>query len=1192
MLAGVPLCPGERAGVRVGLPSRPEEAPIELGPRKSEVGTDQGFATASATESVVEHLRQRLGLRSVRIHAWTQLRGPVAFGIFRPTVAVPADFETRFTSVQREAMLAHELAHLANRDPLWLLVAELVCALAWWHPAVWWARRQFRAACESAADEASTLVPGGRVALAEALVNFGRELTAPGGVGVAGSGLKSELARRVRVLVEGTGDNVISRPAGVWLVRCGIVVLFGASLLAPWPGDRGGLGVAIAAAWAEGPKSPSKSERDVPASPPMPATEDARDGAATRSIDPIRPGLAYDQPLPGSSTRPRGSYVALEQRGPNSTLVFPSFQFPGESLGQAVERISAAARRVDPAGHGIKVSLFGASDLSAVRIGRAGTLRNADLSLVLATLVQAAETPIQSALEGDLVTIAPLGMMSAQGQVALATAADELKAAKRNWEAARAANAVGAPELVAAEHRQEAAKQAFHDLAKRTQSATRQFAVNGPAFRQHLTLFLAPGETNLQAAIRIFCATNGVEIPPFTPTATVTAPPPEGSAAFFDEAQGRLFVRATLADLERIEAAIQQLNLPPAEQHALNLDRQRARLLAALDRIVIPNFEVTDETLGSVVRRLEQAAKEADPQGRGMNFIINEPDDTGALAKTVIKTIPPLQETKITEVIAQVVAGAEKRIQADVESYAVVFNAWRDDSKQLHTRRFAGLGPAFQRHIGGFLTQGQTNLQVAVRAFGAANGVEFQDLDAKALADIPPQGLPAVFYNDRTGILFVRATLVDLGRIDQAIQRLNFPAEMHAGTTRAALEQQLIEGEATLAKLRTRYLEAHPKMVEALARQADTQAALKALSAEAPTAQPVPHRENSALIQTLERDRQVAAEEISRLRQDLENGTGVRSELEAKLKRLTDVEAKIKEQLGHMRQAANGGGRSESDPPQVQLSVFFAEITEGSADDIGLDWLFGQARTNNPALESGLVTNLPAGRTPLNGDRLRVDRLAVSGQSAVLSAEQFTALKERLEGRNGVDFLTAPKVTTLSGRQAQVTVGEPRTLVTGVVATDGSPTNDASVSYVTDQVSVGPLVDLFPAAEGTGWRVKVVASVTEFLGYDDPGATNRVLAQTFGGKPLKGTAPLPRLRMRETQAEVLAHGGETIALRGPLADEVIRFKDKVPVLGDIPMLGRLFRSEGRQVRHKRLYVFIQPVSIDAAGNRQPAPETK
>lgn len=142
--------------------------------------------------------------RRVRVLEVPGLRGPVAFGIVRPTVAVPADFTSRFDAPRQEVMLAHELAHLAARDPAWLLLADLVAALLWWQPLVWWARQRLRSASEAAADEASLVLADGPALLATCLVELGTRLAAPGPVGwlgMAGNGFRSGLGRRVERLL-------------------------------------------------------------------------------------------------------------------------------------------------------------------------------------------------------------------------------------------------------------------------------------------------------------------------------------------------------------------------------------------------------------------------------------------------------------------------------------------------------------------------------------------------------------------------------------------------------------------------------------------------------------------------------------------------------------------------------------------------------------------------------------------------------------------------------------------------------------------------------------------------------------------------------------------------------------------------------------------------------------------------------
>ena len=156
---------------------------------------------AQLAETLAARLRIR---RRVRVLSSEALAGPIAFGIWRPTVCLPARFAERFDRSQQQAMLAHELAHLAAHDPAWHLIADFVAAALWWHPLAWWSRHELRAASELAADEASLVVRDGPTALAACLVELGAELVrrpAAAGVSIAGTGFRSSLGRRVERLL-------------------------------------------------------------------------------------------------------------------------------------------------------------------------------------------------------------------------------------------------------------------------------------------------------------------------------------------------------------------------------------------------------------------------------------------------------------------------------------------------------------------------------------------------------------------------------------------------------------------------------------------------------------------------------------------------------------------------------------------------------------------------------------------------------------------------------------------------------------------------------------------------------------------------------------------------------------------------------------------------------------------------------
>jgi type II secretory pathway component GspD/PulD (secretin)/beta-lactamase regulating signal transducer with metallopeptidase domain len=170
-----------------------------------------------ALARLVERLAARLGVGNrVLVRIIPELDSPVTHGWWRARIALPAGFESQYGREQQEAILSHELAHVAARDPLWMSVSDLASAALWWHPMIWWARAQLRRATEQAADEASAVVEGGPAALAECLVELAGRLhrpTAAGWLGIQGHGLRSGLSRRVRHLLEWRGDGWRPRPS-------------------------------------------------------------------------------------------------------------------------------------------------------------------------------------------------------------------------------------------------------------------------------------------------------------------------------------------------------------------------------------------------------------------------------------------------------------------------------------------------------------------------------------------------------------------------------------------------------------------------------------------------------------------------------------------------------------------------------------------------------------------------------------------------------------------------------------------------------------------------------------------------------------------------------------------------------------------------------------------------------------------
>ena len=146
---------------------------------------------------------------------------PFTFGVWRPVIVLPANFSETFTPEQQDAALAHELAHVAGFDSAWRWFSQFTCAVLWWHPLVWLAKRELDHASELVADEASLLLADGPDRLAECLVACAKELRRPAlttWLGMDGGGFRSALGQRVSRLLQLSPHARLSRPVP-WYLR-------------------------------------------------------------------------------------------------------------------------------------------------------------------------------------------------------------------------------------------------------------------------------------------------------------------------------------------------------------------------------------------------------------------------------------------------------------------------------------------------------------------------------------------------------------------------------------------------------------------------------------------------------------------------------------------------------------------------------------------------------------------------------------------------------------------------------------------------------------------------------------------------------------------------------------------------------------------------------------------------------------
>jgi type II secretory pathway component GspD/PulD (secretin) len=323
-------------------------------------------------------------------------------------------------------------------------------------------------------------------------------------------------------------------------------------------------------------------------------------------------------------------------------------------------------------------------------------------------------------------------------------------------------------------------------------------------------------------------------------------------------------------------------------------------------------------------------------------------------------------------------------------------------------------------------------------------------------------------------------------------------------------------------------------------------------------------------------------------------------------------------------------------PPEINIKAKFVEVTQNDNKALGLDWFVGNTQLGGgrmaisggtqPSFNDGkggtfpgVITSDPTTGTPIDttihpnatdqkitgGLRNNLNAPALFSLTGILTDPQFRVVLHALEQRDGADVLSEGQVTTLSGRQAQIQTVDIQFIVvgSGVGANGGGGTVGGGAvgttvtsplqSYIAPTTSpfpLGPTLDVIPYLDADGYTIQmtIIPSVIQFVQYDDPGPF-LVQVQTAGGTggsvPLTSVLPLPHFRLRQVTTTAIVWDGQTIVLGGLVTEGITRFKDKVPVLGDLPLVGRLFRSEGNQTQKKNLTIFVTPTLIDPAGNR-------
>lgn len=201
------------------------------------------------------------------------------------------------------------------------------------------------------------------------------------------------------------------------------------------------------------------------------------------------------------------------------------------------------------------------------------------------------------------------------------------------------------------------------------------------------------------------------------------------------------------------------------------------------------------------------------------------------------------------------------------------------------------------------------------------------------------------------------------------------------------------------------------------------------------------------------------------------------------------------------------------------------------------------------------------------------------------------AVVRALSQKQGTDLLSSPKVTVLSGNPANITVaqelrypqsyGEIQSQAnagTGVTITAGTPQE-----FTTRNVGVE--LKVTPTVEEDDYSISLDLNprVTEFEGFVEYGGPSVAISGATSVTVPPGFYQ-PIFSVRDISTKVTIWDGATLVMGGLTREEVKKVNDKVPFFGDIPLVGRLFRSKGESSQKRNLLIFVTANLVSPGGS--------
>ena len=234
---------------------------------------------------------------------------------------------------------------------------------------------------------------------------------------------------------------------------------------------------------------------------------------------------------------------------------------------------------------------------------------------------------------------------------------------------------------------------------------------------------------------------------------------------------------------------------------------------------------------------------------------------------------------------------------------------------------------------------------------------------------------------------------------------------------------------------------------------------------------------------------------------------------------------------------------------QVLIDAKIVQVELNDKFQAGIDWkAVFKDFTVQQTLSAGLTT----------GGKITLATLVFGKDRNTLDA-----LMDFLSTTGKTNIISSPRVTALDGQEAKIMVGTKEAYITATTITPatGAVTTAESVNFV----DVGIQLYVTPTINKEGYVVMKIRPVVSSV-----------------GSRIKTTASpdgVPIVKTSEAETSILVKDGMTIVMGGLMEDKVSKNMTKIPVLGDIPVLGFVFRNTNNEVKKTELVIFLTPTII-------------